>query len=87
MDMPLRSESEIKQRYQTTIPKNIREKAKLGVGDELIWKYDEIRDEILVIRKPKCFSDAFWGLGKEIWEKENGDEYVRKERETWEYIQ
>jgi bifunctional DNA-binding transcriptional regulator/antitoxin component of YhaV-PrlF toxin-antitoxin module len=84
MDMPLRSESEIKQRYQTTIPKNIREKAKLGIGDELIWKYDEIRDEIIVIRKPTCFSDAFWGLGKEIWEKENGDEYVRKEREAWE---
>ncbi|WP_051331056.1 AbrB/MazE/SpoVT family DNA-binding domain-containing protein [Aneurinibacillus terranovensis] len=84
MDFSLRSESEIKQRYQTTIPKEIREKAKLDVGDELIWKYDQISDEIIVIRKPKKFSDAFWGLGKELWEKENGDEYIRKEREGWE---
>jgi bifunctional DNA-binding transcriptional regulator/antitoxin component of YhaV-PrlF toxin-antitoxin module len=59
LDIPLRSESEIKQRYQTTIPKNIREEANLDVGDELIWKYDDTRDEIIVIRKPKCFSDAF----------------------------
>jgi len=80
----LRTESEIKQRYQTTIPKEIRDKAKLDIGDELIWKYDEIRDEITVIRKPKRFSDALWGLGKEMWKKESTDEYVRKERESWE---
>lgn len=84
MDLTIRSESEIKQRYQTTIPKEIREKAKLDIGDELMWKYDELRDEIIVLRKPKRFSDALWGLGKEMWEKENGDEYVRKEREGWE---
>lgn len=83
MDLILRSESEIKQRYQTTIPKDIREKAKLDVGDGLIWKYDELRDEIIVIRKPKRFSDALWGLGKEMWDQENGDEYVQKEREGW----
>ncbi|MFC4766481.1 AbrB/MazE/SpoVT family DNA-binding domain-containing protein [Effusibacillus consociatus] len=76
MEHILKSESEIKNRFQTTIPKDIREKANLGIGDGLIWKYDEIRDEIIVIRKPKRFSDALWGLGKEIWEKENGDEYV-----------
>jgi bifunctional DNA-binding transcriptional regulator/antitoxin component of YhaV-PrlF toxin-antitoxin module len=84
MSNTLRTESEIKQRYQTTIPKEIRDKAKLDIGDELIWKYDEIRDEITVIRKPKRFSDALWGLGKEMWKKESTDEYVRKERESWE---
>lgn len=84
MDYALRLESEIKQRYQTTIPKDIREKAKLDIGDGLIWKYDELRDEIIIIRKPHKFSDAIWGLGKEIWEKESGDEYVNKEREAWE---
>lgn len=80
----LKSESEIKQKYQTTVPKEIRDKAGLDIGDGLIWKYDEIRDEIIVIRKPKKFSDALWGLGKKMWETENGDDYVRKEREEWE---
>jgi hypothetical protein len=72
-------ESELEYQIQQQIIRQIIE-----IGDELIWKYDKIGDEILVIRKPKCFSDTFWGLGKEIWEKENGNEYVRKERETWE---
>lgn len=84
MDYLLKTESEIKQRFQTTIPKEIREKAKLDIGDELIWKYDEIKDEINIIRKPKRFTDALWGLGKEMWEHEPADEYVRKEREAWE---
>jgi bifunctional DNA-binding transcriptional regulator/antitoxin component of YhaV-PrlF toxin-antitoxin module len=83
MDQTRWSESEIKQRYQTTIPKEIREKAKLDISDELMWKYDELRDGIIVLRKPKCFSDALWGLGKEMWKKENAGEYVRKEREAW----
>lgn len=84
MDHARRLESEIKQRYQTTIPKDIREQAKLDIGDELIWKYDELRDEIIIIRKPTKFTEAFWGLGKELWEKETADEYVKKEREEWE---
>ena len=84
MEHILKSESKLKNRFQTTIPKEIRDKANLDIGDGLIWKYDEIRDEIIVIREPKRFSDALWGLGQEIWEKESGDEHVRKEREEWE---
>lgn len=76
-------ESKIKQRYQMTIPKHIRDKAKLDIGDELIWKYDKFRDEIIIIRKPVKFTEALWGLGKEIWEKEMADEYVKKERKEW----
>lgn len=84
MESNAKSESEIRQRYQTTIPQEIREKMGLDIGDQLIWKYDETRDEIIVVRKPKSFSDALWGLGKEMWKKESADDYVRKEREGWE---
>jgi bifunctional DNA-binding transcriptional regulator/antitoxin component of YhaV-PrlF toxin-antitoxin module len=79
-----KSESEIRQRYQTTIPQEIRDKMKLDIGDQLIWKYDESREEIIVIRKPKSFADALWGLGKEVWKDEKADEYVQKERKEWE---
>ena len=84
MDYMMKSESEIRQRFQTTIPQDIREKAKLQVGDQLIWQYDEVRNEIIVMPKPKNFSDAIWGLGKELWEKGKSDEYIRKERAGWE---
>ncbi|MFX0559966.1 AbrB/MazE/SpoVT family DNA-binding domain-containing protein [Tepidibacillus infernus] len=66
-----------------TIPEEIRQKAKLNVGDKLIWQYDETRSEIIVMSKPKSFSEKLWGLGKEVWEKESVDEYVKKERENW----
>jgi bifunctional DNA-binding transcriptional regulator/antitoxin component of YhaV-PrlF toxin-antitoxin module len=76
-------ESEIRTKYQITIPEEIRVKAKLAVGDKLLWQYDEIRDEIIVMPKPKSFSDKLWGLGKELWVDEPSDDYVRKERENW----
>lgn len=84
MEDPLRSESEIKQRYQTTVPKNVREDAGLHVGDELIWEFNKTTGEITVIPKPKNFVDSLWGLGKELWEKDSTDNYVQGERDKWE---
>lgn len=83
MDQLIKTETEIKARYQITIPVDIRKKAKLNVGDTLIWQYDEPRAEIMVMPKPKSFSDKLWGLRKELWEHDSADEYVRKERESW----
>ena len=83
MDHIARTESEIRTKYQITIPDDIRKKANLKVGDKLIWQYDESRQEIIVMPKPKSFSDKLWGLGKELWENESFDDYVRKERESW----
>jgi bifunctional DNA-binding transcriptional regulator/antitoxin component of YhaV-PrlF toxin-antitoxin module len=59
-----KTESEIRQRFQTTIPQEIRDRMELEIGDQLIWKYDERKKEITVIQKPKSFSDALWGLKK-----------------------
>jgi hypothetical protein len=50
----------------------------------LIWNYDEVSDKIIIFRKPMKFSEAFWGLGRELWEKEGADAHVKKEREGWE---
>ncbi|WP_199622700.1 AbrB/MazE/SpoVT family DNA-binding domain-containing protein [Paenibacillus alkalitolerans] len=83
MDYVTKMESEIRSKYQITIPEEIRTKAKLSVGDKLLWQYDEVRNEIIVMPKPKSFSDKLWGLGKEIWVDEPSDDYVRKERDNW----
>ena len=83
MNQIIRSESEIRTRYQITIPEEIRTRANLNIGDKLIWQYDEIRSEIIVMPKPNSFSDKLWGLGKTMWEKEPVDDYVNRERENW----
>lgn len=33
--------------------------------------------------KPKSFTDKLWGLGKDTWNKESADDYIRKERSEW----
>jgi bifunctional DNA-binding transcriptional regulator/antitoxin component of YhaV-PrlF toxin-antitoxin module len=71
MDHILKTESEIRAKYQITIPEDIRKKANLNIGDKLIWQYDEVRSEITVMPRPKSFTDKLWGLGKEIWENES----------------
>lgn len=83
MEHIVKSESEIRTRYQITIPEEIRTRAKLNIGDSLLWQYDDIRQEIIVMPKPKSFSDKLWGLGKEMWEQEPTDEFIRKERSEW----
>lgn len=83
MDHVVRSESEIRTRDQITIPEEIRAKTKLNIGDSLLWQYDELRQEIIVLPKPKSFSYKLWGLGKEVWERESTDDYIRKERAEW----
>jgi hypothetical protein len=52
-------------------------------SNDILWQYDEIRQEIIVMPKPKSFSDKLWGLGKDVWEKETADDYIRKERTEW----
>ena len=83
LEQKTKSESEIRQRFQTTIPQEIREKANLNIGDTLLWMYDDVRKEIIVMQKPKRFSDAIFGLGKELLEDETLSDGIRKEREEW----
>ncbi len=83
MEHVVKSESEIRTRYQITIPEEIRTRAQLKIGDSLLWQYDGIRQEIIVMPKPKSFSEKLWGLGKDIWGQEPTDEYISKERTEW----
>lgn len=83
MEHIVRTESEIRTKFQITIPDEIRKKANLNIGDKLIWLYDEVHQDIIVMPKPKSFSEKLWGLGKKLWENDSADEYVRRERENW----
>ena len=67
---------------QIVLPAEIREKMGLQPGDELT--VEVVDGKAVVAKAPKSWAQWGYGLGKEIWEGVDVDEYVRKERETWE---
>lgn len=70
---------------QITIPKSWRELLNLNKKTKLIAQVVNLeRDKELILRPlPKKWSRYMAGLGKEIWEKIDVDEYIQKERDSW----
>lgn len=54
--------------FQVTLPAFIRERARLNVGDILLWEFDENSKTLTVIKKPSHFTSQLAGLGKHLWE-------------------
>lgn len=65
------------------IPEHILKQSGLKPGAEIIWLYDE-HGQIILMEKPNSFAKAMKGLGKEVWDKVDTDEYVKEERRSWE---
>lgn len=69
-------------RHQVVIPKKVRKRLGLHAGDQLVV---EVEGEKVVLRpRPKNYTNYMLGLGKEVWQRIDATEYVRKERESWE---
>lgn len=66
------------------IPEEILKKAGLRPGAEIIWLYDEEARQILLMEKPDSFAKVMRGLGKELWNNIDINEYIKEERESWE---
>ncbi len=64
------------------IPEYILKKSGLKPGAEIIWLYDE-HGQIILMEKPDSFAKALRGLGKEVWDKVDVEEYVERERQSW----
>jgi bifunctional DNA-binding transcriptional regulator/antitoxin component of YhaV-PrlF toxin-antitoxin module len=75
--------SKLDENSYVKIPDEIIKKAGLKPGDDIIWFYDEIAKQIIISEKPKDFSQALRGLGKEVWNNIDPLKYVQEERETW----
>ena len=56
-------ENKVTDKYQTVVPKEIREKAGIEKGDTLVWKYDESKKQIIIIPIPRNISDSLLKLG------------------------
>ena len=68
-------------KYQITIPKSVREKLKVKVGDRLLLDVQE--GMILLIPEPKSYANHLQGLHAEIWKGVDVKEYLDGEREAW----
>ena len=73
--------SKLTERGQTTIPREVRRALRLDPGSQLIY---EVRDDSVVIRKPRSFLDAYGALGKGPHTKNTDFKRARQEaREDW----
>ena len=66
-------------KFQVVIPQQARAMLGLAAGDELLVLVKE--DRIVMVPKPKSFTDQLAGLHKEIWK--DSDSYLKSERDAW----
>ena len=68
-------------RGQLVIPKEARDKMGLQPGDKLT--YDVTPDKITFRKTPKSYTEYMLGLHKEVWQDEDSEEYLKRERQIW----
>jgi AbrB family looped-hinge helix DNA binding protein len=66
-------------KFQVVIPHQARETLGLVAGDELLVLVKD--DRIVMMPKPKSFTDRLAGLHAEIWQ--DSESYLTGERDSW----
>lgn len=76
--------TKVSHKFQVVIPKEIRDLLCISKGDtlEVYEKDHEVIMKKSEIRKPFSLRDL-QGLGKEIWEDVDVEDYIKKERDSW----
>jgi len=79
--MPL---TKVSHKFQVVIPKEIRELLSISKGDilEVYGKNNEVIMKKLMPLKSISLKDLK-GLGKELWEDVDVEDYIKKERDSW----
>lgn len=67
---------------QIVIPREARRALGLSAGDEIIVVPHN--DKIELFPRPKNYTKATLGLGKDVWNGVDAVEYVKGERKAWE---
>jgi len=67
---------------QIVVPREAREKLKIGPGHEMLVLVKE--DRVVLIPRPRDFVKRMAGLHQEIWRELGASSYLRDERDTWE---
>jgi bifunctional DNA-binding transcriptional regulator/antitoxin component of YhaV-PrlF toxin-antitoxin module len=66
---------------QTAVPSLLRKLLDLKPGDTLFWKVNKKTKEVIIKQGPRKWGDYMSGLGKELWQGIDVDEYIREGRE------
>ena len=70
-------EVKLSTKYQIVIARDIRDALGVKAGDKLLVV--PRGDTVILLRKPKKYSKAITGIGKELY----ATDYLAKERESW----
>ena len=71
----------VSSKNQIAIPAEARRKLNIRSGDTLI--YVVVGDQLVLIQEPKDWVEYMEGLGKEVWEGVDVDEYIAESRGRW----
>jgi AbrB family looped-hinge helix DNA binding protein len=71
----------VSSKYQIAVPANIRRQLNIQKSDQLLVEVQG--GTVVLIPKPKEYTQHLSGLHKEIWENKDAQEYLTGERETW----
>lgn len=70
-------------RGMMVLPAEVRKRAGIVEGDEVLVEVDE-RGTVHLMKKPPDFVAALRNLHKDIWAGQDPVQYVREERQAWE---
>lgn len=71
----------VNSKNQIAVPAAVREHLKIESGDHLLMT---VRGgTIVLVPEPRDYAAALRGLGSEVWEGVDPDDYIRREREAW----
>lgn len=74
--------AKLTEKYQITIPTEVRRRLGLQPGDLVYLSFEEGR--IVLRGKRGGWTEASRGLGAEMWREEGGSAAIERERESWE---
>ncbi|WP_434576902.1 hypothetical protein [Thermoanaerobacterium thermosaccharolyticum] len=53
------------------------------LGDNIIWDYNKITGELIIMKRPESYTDALAGLGEDMWKQVGGTKYIEEMRNEW----
>ncbi|OGQ44656.1 MAG: hypothetical protein A3H42_05980 [Deltaproteobacteria bacterium RIFCSPLOWO2_02_FULL_46_8] len=74
--------AKLSQKNQIVVPKEVRKRLKLSAGMNVsIYPIDDY--SAVIVRHPTDYVQALKGLGKDLWDRLGGVEYIKRERKSW----
>jgi AbrB family looped-hinge helix DNA binding protein len=71
----------VSKKHQIAVPAKVREELGISAGDHLLV---DVQDGVIVlVPEPTDPIEQMKGLGREIWEGIDAQEYVNRERNEW----